>query len=174
MSRLAPRARRTAVAVVALLLIGAAITALTTMGSREGGRRPGRPPAQPRASETTARAAAHRLATPVRSAQLTRAHDAAERFLGSYLAFAYGQARAPQVRAVTPALGRQLMRGRTPIAPVELSRRPRVAWLRLVGMTPGFALATAMVNDGGITPYPLRFTLQARGGHWSVNGVQQG
>lgn len=195
--RLAPRAKRTALAVVALLallLIGAVITELTIAGSRDGGFRQDKPALRPSPREITARAATtraattraatmreattrstpHRLAPPVRSAQLMRARDAAERFLGTFLAFAYGRARALEVRGVTAGLGRQLRRGRAAITPVEHSRRPRVARLGVVGMTPGFALATAVVNDGGITVYRLRFTLQARAGRWLVNGVQQG
>ena len=178
-ARFAPRARRAAVAAVALVLIGAVITALTIAGSRDGGFRPGKPAPRPSAREITAReattrSAPHRLAPPVRSAQLMRARDAAKRFLGAFLAFAYGRARALEVRGVTPGLGRRLRRGRAAITPVELSRRPRVVRLRVVGMTPGFALATAMVSDGGITAYLLRFTLQDRTGRWLVNGVQQG
>jgi hypothetical protein len=173
-ARLAPRARRTAVAVMALLLIGAAITSLTIVGAQESGLRPRKPAARPLARKTTTRSPPHRLAPPVRSAQLVRARDAAERFLGTFLPFAYGRPRAAVVRAVTPALRRRLTRERAAITPVEPSRRPRVVWLWVVGMTPGFVLATATVTDGGITTYVLRFTLQARGGRWSVNGLQQG
>ena len=86
-ARLAPRARRTAVAAVALLLIGAAISALTIAGSQEGRRRPGKPAQRPPARETTTRSAPHRLAPLVRAAQLMRARDAAERFLDAFLAY---------------------------------------------------------------------------------------
>ena len=179
LARFAPRARRAAVAVVVLLLVGAAITALTIAGSREGGFWPAKPPLRPPARvittrEATSRSTPHRLAPPVRPTELMRARDAAERFLGTFLPLAYGRARALEVRGVTPGLGRQLRRGRAAITPAELSRRPRVVRLGVVGMTPGFALATARVSDGGITAYLLRFTLLARRNRWWVNGVQQG
>jgi hypothetical protein len=41
-------------------------------------------------------------------------------------------------------------------------------------MTPGFVLATAMVEDGGIAAYPLRFTLHGKAGGWAVGSVQEG
>ena len=134
--------RRAALAAVALVLIGAVITALTLAGSRDGGFRPGKPAPRPSARATTAREATtratpHRLALPVRLAQLMRARAAAKRFLGAFLAFAYGRAGAVDVRGVTPGLGRRLRRGRAAITPVELSRRPRVVWLRWWGWRPG-------------------------------------
>ena len=106
--------------------------------------------------------------------ELRRARDAAERFLGSYLSFAYGRARAPSVTPVTPALRNQLTREHAQITPVERRRHTRVVSLRVVGMTPGFVLATAMVDDGGIAAYPLRFTLQRSPGRWSVSSVLEG
>jgi hypothetical protein len=41
-------------------------------------------------------------------------------------------------------------------------------------MTPGFVLATATVDDGGIAAYRLRFALQGRDGRWLVSSVQEG
>jgi hypothetical protein len=41
-------------------------------------------------------------------------------------------------------------------------------------MTPGFVLATAVVEDGGIVPYSLRFTLEGGVDGWAVSGVQDG
>jgi hypothetical protein len=110
----------------------------------------------------------------VPAAQLRRAHDAAERFLRTFLPFAYGRARAPAVTAVTRALRSQLGRERAKITPVERHRHSSVVSLSIVGMTPGFALATAIVDDGGIADYPLRFTLQQGAGRWAVSGVQDG
>jgi hypothetical protein len=172
--RLPSRVRRVVVAVAALLLIGAALTALTIAPSPVGGVRPGPPAARAPARQTILRPSPQRLAPPVRAAQLRRARDAAERFLGTYLPFAYGRARALALSSVTPAFGRQLVRDLAQVSPVGRPRRPRVVSVRVVGLTPGFALAAAIVDDGGIAAYPLRFTLQKGAGGWAVSGVQEG
>jgi hypothetical protein len=172
--RLPPRVRRVVVAVAALLLIGAATVALTIAPSPVGGVRAGSPAPRAPARQTTLRPSPQRLAPPVPAAQLRRAHDAAERFLGTYVPFAYGRAGALGMSSLTPAFGRQLVRDLAQVTPVERRRRPRVVLLRVVGLTPGFALATAIVDDGGIAAYPLRFTLQASAGRWAVSGVQEG
>ena len=172
LERLPPRARR--VVVVALVLIGAAITALTIAPSPGTGVRRATPAPRGPERQTTRHPSRQRVAPPVPAAQLRRAHDAAERFLGTFLAFAYGRAPALEVRAVTLALRRQLGLEHAPITPVERHRHPHVVSLRVVGMTPGFVLATAMVDDGGIAAYPLRFTLQGGVGRWSVSSLQEG
>jgi hypothetical protein len=174
LERLPPRARRVVVAVVALLLIGAAITALTIAPSPGTGVRRATPAPRGPARQTTPHPSRQRVAPPVPAAQLRRAHDAAERFLGTFLPFAYGRGLALEVRVVTPALRRQLTRERAQITPVERRRQPRVVSLRVVGMTPGFVLATAMIDDGGIAAYPLRFTLQESGRRWAVSSVREG
>jgi hypothetical protein len=174
LERVPPRARRVVVVVAALLVIGAAISALTIAPSPVGGARAGSPAPRAPARQTSARRSPQRLAPPVPAAQLRRARDASERFLGTYLAFAYGRVGALALSSVTPAFGRQLVRDLAQVTPVERRRRPRVVLLRVVGLTPGFALATAIVDDGGIAAYPLRFTLQASAGRWAVSGVQEG
>jgi hypothetical protein len=174
LERLPPRVRRIVVAVVALVLIGAAITALTIAPSPGTGARSSRPASRAPARQTARHPPPQRLAPPVPGPELRRAHDAAERFLGTFLAFAYGRARAPSVTPVTPALRNQLTREHAQITPVERRRHTRVVSLRVVGMTPGFVLATAMVDDGGIAAYPLRFTLQRSAGRWSVSSVLEG
>ncbi len=167
-----PRARRVVVVMVALLLVGAAITVLTIAPSpRTGVRRATPSPRGPARQTTPSR---QRVAPPVLGPELRRARDAAERFLGSYLSFAYGRARAPSVTPVRPALRNQLAREHAQITPVERRHHPRVVSLRLVGIMPGFVAATAAVADGGIAMYPLRFTLQRIHGRWSVSGVQAG
>jgi hypothetical protein len=88
-----------------------------------------------------------------------------------YLRFAYGRASAAAVKAVTPELHSQLVRERAQMTPAERQRHPRVVSLRVVGIMPGFAAATAAVEDGGIATYPLRFTLQEGAGRWSVSSV---
>jgi peptidoglycan/xylan/chitin deacetylase (PgdA/CDA1 family) len=174
LERLPPRVRRIVVAVVALVLIGAAITALRIAPSPGTGARSSRPAPRAPARQTARHPSPQRLAPPVPGHELRRARDAAERFLGSYLSFAYGRARAPAVTPVTPALGNQLTREHAQITPVERHRHPSVVSLSVVGMTPGFVLTTAIVADGGIAAYPLRFTLQQGAGRWAVSGVQDG
>jgi hypothetical protein len=92
----------------------------------------------------------------------------------AYLRFAYGRASAMVVKAVTPELHSQLVRERAHVTPAERQRHPRVVSLRVVGIMPGFVAATAIVADGGIAAYPLRFTLQQGAGRWAVSGVQAG
>jgi hypothetical protein len=174
LERLPPRARRVVVVVVALLLIGAAITALTIAPSPGTGVRRATPAPRGPARQTTPHPSHPRVAPPVPVAQLQRAHHAAERFLGSYLSFAYGRVRAPAVTPVTPALRNQLVRERAQMTPAERQRHPHVLSLRLVGIMPGFVAATAAVADGGIAMYPLRFTLQRIAGRWSVSSVLEG
>ena len=174
LERLPPRVRRIVVAVVALVLIGAAITALRIAPSPGTGARSSRPAPRAPARQTARHPSPQRLAPPVPGPELRRARDAAERFLGSYLSFAYGRARGPSVTPVTPALRNQLTREHAQITPVERRRHTRVVSLRVLGMTPGFVLAAAMVDDGGIAAYPLRFTLQRSAGRWSVSSVLEG
>jgi hypothetical protein len=174
LERLSARVRRIVLTVAALVLIGAGITALRIAPSPGTGARSSRPAPQAPARQTARHPSPQRLAPPVPGPELRRARDAAERFLGSYLSFAYGRASAPSVTPVTPALRNQLTREHAQITPVERRRHTRVVSLRVVGMTPGFVLATAMVDDGGIAAYPLRFTLQRSAGRWSVSSVLEG
>ena len=115
-----------------------------------------------------------RVRPPVSGSDLRLAGRVAGRFLLSYLKFAYGRASAASVEAVTPGLRSQLMRDRAQVTPVERARHPRVVSLGVVGTTPGFVVATATVEDGGIAAYRLRFTLREEGGRWLVSDVQEG
>ena len=115
-----------------------------------------------------------RLRPPVSGSDLRLASRVASRFLLSYLKFAYGRARATSVEAVTPGLRSQLMRDRAQVTPAERARHPRVVSLRVLGTNPGFVLATASVEDGGIAAYRLRFALREEGGRWLVSDVQEG
>jgi hypothetical protein len=174
LDRLPPRARRVAVVVVALLAIAVVMAALTLTPSPVGGGRPRRAPLRAPANGTSPRTARQRVPPPVSTAELLRARQAAERFLGSYLPFDYGRASALAVSPVTPTLRGQLTGERARITPVERRRHPRVASLQVVGLTPGFVLATAIVEDGAITAYRLRFTLQGKAGRWAVSSVGEG
>ena len=98
----------------------------------------------------------------------------AARFLVSYLQFAYGRGSAGAVKAVTPGLRSQLISQRARVTPAARGRHPRVVSLAAVGTTPGFVVATATIEDGGIAAYRLRFTAQEQTGRWLVSGVQEG
>jgi hypothetical protein len=172
--RLPPRGRRAVVAATALLLLAGAITSLTLHAGRdlEAGR-----------SAVTVRAPLHRpaaqpmpprLRPPVSGSNLRLASRVARRFLRSYLQFAYGRASATSVEAVTPGLRSQLTRDRAQVTPAERRRHPLVVSLSTLGTSPGFVVATAIVEDGGIAAFPLRLTLQDQAGHWLVSGAQDG
>jgi hypothetical protein len=92
---------------------------------------------------------------------------------GAYVPFAYGRGCA-LAGPVTPALRRQLTGERARITPVERRRRPRVVSLQVVGTTPGFVVATAIVKDEGVTASRLRFTLAMKAGRWAVFSVVEG
>src|SRR5947209_2845833 len=174
LERLPARARRVSVAVGALLTLGAAIAALTLTAPREGDGHPRRSAASPRPSAAATQTSSRRLPPPVAATDLFGARQVAERFLAGYLPFAYGRASAATVAGVTPALRRQLLREPARVPPAERRRRPRVVSLQLVGTTPGFVVATAIIDDGGLTTYRLRFALQRESGGWAVSSLPQG
>ena len=78
------------------------------------------------------------------------------------------------MNAATASLRSRLVTQRARVTPAERGRRPRVVSLATVGSTPGFVVATATIEDGGVAAYRLRFTLQGHTGRWLVSGVQEG
>jgi hypothetical protein len=46
--------------------------------------------------------------------------------------------------------------------------------LQAIATTPTFVVARAVIDDGGLATYPLRFTLQHVGGRWAVSSVVEG
>jgi hypothetical protein len=110
----------------------------------------------------------------VAAGELARARDAAARFLAGYVPFIYGRGSARSVDAIAPALRLQLMRARAQVTPVERRRRPRVVALTAVGRAPGVVLATALVEDGGVTTYALRITLREDRSGWLASAVDGG
>ena len=172
--RLPPRARRMVVAAMAVLLLVGAITSLTLEAGPAGRARRPVPIAPRRLRPAPAHPPAPRVSPPVSAVELRAARVVAARFLVSYLQFAYGRASAGAVNAVTPGLRSQLIMQRAQVTPAARRRHPRVVSLGAVGTTPGFIVATATIDDGGIAAYRLRFTLQEQTGRWSVSGVQEG
>ena len=78
------------------------------------------------------------------------------------------------MKAAAAGLRSQLIRQRARVTPAEHGRRPRVISLATAGSTPGFVVATATIEDGGIAAYRLRFTVQEHTGRWLVSSVQVG
>ena len=105
--------------------------------------------------------------------RLVGARSAARQFMRGYLRFAYGEAPASSVRAVGPALRRQL-RQRALIAPAERSRHPRLISLEVSGEKTGVVLATAIIDDGGIASYAVRVTVCRTRSRWLVSAVDGG
>ena len=174
LERLPHRARRVVVAATTVLLLAGAVTSLMLEAGRgrEGGR-----------SAVTVRAPARRPAPepmpprvrpPVSGSDLRLASGVAGRFLVLYLTFANGRAGAISVEAVTPGLRSQLVRDRARVTPAERSRHPLVVSLTRLGTTPGFVVATAVIEDGGVAAFRLRLTLQEQAGRWLVSSVQEG
>jgi hypothetical protein len=172
--RLPPLARRMVVAATAVLLLAGAITSGTLETGRGGGAR-GRTliPSSP-ARPALARPLPPPVSPPVSATEQHTARVVAGRFLLSYLQVAYGNASAGSVKGVTPGLRSQLITQHAQATPAERGRHPRVVSLATVGTTPGFVVATATIEDGGIAAYRLRFTLQEQTGRWLVSGVQEG
>jgi hypothetical protein len=172
LERLSPRVRRFVVAVGALLALAAVMAALT-LTAPDGGRQ--RQPARHRhASVSLPRTSPRRLPPPISATAIVQARRVAERFLAGYLPFAYGRGSALAVTGITSALRRQLLRNRAQVTPVERRRRPHVFSLQMTGTTPTFVVATAVIKDGGLAAYRLRFTIRERAGGWVVSGVQEG
>ena len=172
LERLPPRVRRLVIAVGALLALGAVMAALTLTNPHGGHKR--RAPAQHPAAAGSPRPSPPRIPPPVSTAAMLQAHQVADRFLAGYLPFAYGRGGALAIRGITPALRRQLLRQRAQLTPVERRRRPRVVSLQTIGTTPAFVVATAVIDDGGLTTYHLRFALQLQAGGWAVSSVAEG
>jgi hypothetical protein len=173
--RLPPGARRLVVAASALLLLflAGAVTSLTLERPDGGvGRRtpiPSRP-----SRPAPARPLPPAVSPPVSATGLDTARVVAARFLLSYLPLAYGRGSAGSVKAVTPRLRGQLINQRAQTTPAERRRHPLVVSLTTLGTTPGFVVATAVIEDGGIAAFRLRLTLQEQAGRWLVSSVQEG
>lgn len=115
-----------------------------------------------------------RHSSPARSGELAPVRVAAERFLKGYLGCAYGKRSAPTESAITPSLRRRLRCEGMQVTPADRRRRPRALSLQLSRAAPGVAIATATIDDGGLTVYALRFTLAKRSRAWFVTSVSAG
>ena len=172
LERLPSRVRRLVIAAGALLALATVMAALTLAAPDGDGQR--QPVRQRQGSVRVQRTSPPRLAPPVSTTAILQARRVADRFLAGYLPFAYGRDGAHAISGITSALRRQLLHERAELTPVERRRRPRVVSLQTIVTTPTFVVATAVIDDGGVTTYRLRFTLERRAGRWLVSGLQEG
>jgi hypothetical protein len=107
----------------------------------------------------------------VSAGELSDARRVAARFLVGYLPFLYGRGSARSVEGVTPSLRVELTRMRALVTPVERRRHARVVSLTAVGQAHGAVVATALVDDGGVTTYALRITVRELRAGWLVTRV---
>ena len=63
---------------------------------------------------------------------------------------------------------------RAQVTPAERAPPPAGRFAGHARNDPGFVVATATIEDGGIAAYRLRFTLQEQAGRWLVSNVQEG
>jgi hypothetical protein len=172
LEHLPSRVRRLVIAAGALLVLAAVIATLTlTASDGDRQRQPVRRAPVPGPVQLTS---PHRLAPPRPATAIARARRVAERFLTAYLPFAYGRGGAAAVSGITSTLRQQLLHKRAEPTPVERRRRPRVVSLQTTATTPMIVVATAVIDDGGVATYRLRFELEGRAGRWRVSGVQEG
>jgi hypothetical protein len=96
---------------------------------------------------------------------------AARRFLGDYLALAYGEAgQAPRFRAASASLAARLLGSRRRVPPGARAREPRLLSLGAQPLSPALAAISARIGDG-----PLRYSLELRAEHlagrWLITEV---
>jgi len=97
---------------------------------------------------------------------------AARRFLEGYLPYSYGRRPAREIRSLTPALRRDLVR-HTPRVPPTLAdkARPRLTGLTLSGIDAERVILLARVDDGR-SRYAALLTVQRQGQRWAVSQVR--
>ena len=155
---------------LAVLILGAVIFVVEP--AREVSKRSHEQPT--RATATGMTHGGRQEPSAVQAALIERARGVARKFLAGYLPFAYGRAPAALVRAVRPALRRQLSRERALVTPVERRRHPRVVSLTALAQAPEVVVATALIDDGGIANYALRVTVRRTSRGWIVTRVDEG
>ncbi len=115
----------------------------------------------------------HPSLSPAQRDAERRARRAARTFLSGYLRYSYAQATGAAIRAVTPALRRELAR-HPPRVSRELvqSARPRVTSLRATGVRRDRVYLLAQITDGH-TSYATTLTATRHDGtRWLVSEVQ--
>ena len=170
--RLPSAVRRGVVAVAVLVVVSAAaVGVIVTPPAGHRGAGPQTPSPGRRAVAANRVTVAPPSVVPDATARL---RAAASRFLAAYLAVVYGRAHATRVAVIAPGLRTRLARERVLITPAARHRRPSVVSLQVATTTPGFAVATAVVDDGGLAPYVVRVALEHRRGVWLASDVVGG
>jgi hypothetical protein len=166
---IAERERRTALAVVAVLLAVSAMLLGATRPARHPDRAASRRPrvavrSAPRPA-LTGGAANAALVVPA-------AARVAQRFLTGYLAYLYGHAPITAVRYATPALLRSL-RAHPPLVPPAMrARSPHVLSLHPAPAPLGSVGISALVNDGELASYQVLVLLAPKRGRLLVSTVE--
>ncbi len=164
---IAERERRTAIAVVAVLLAASAVLLAAT--------RPAGQPRQlaPRRPVAPAKDASRLPMPPAGAASIAPVVARTARgFLASYLPYLYGHAPASAVSGATQALSRSLRAHPLIVSPGVRARRPRVLSLHAASAPAGFIGVSALVNDGELASYGVRLILARAGGRLLVTAVE--
>ena len=105
------------------------------------------------------------------SADLRAAGQAARAFVGPYLLYTYGQAKASQIPGADPTLIAQLAANPPSVPPSVRSRHPKVTSLSVSGGGAGHVAFQAYVSDHTVT-YGVPLTVTREQSRWLVTSVQ--
>ena len=105
------------------------------------------------------------------SADLRAAGQAARAFVGPYLLYTYGQAKASQIPGADPTLIAQLAANPPSVPASVRSRHPKVTSLSVSGGGAGHVAFQAYVSDRTVT-YGVPLTVTREQGRWLVTSVQ--
>ena len=99
------------------------------------------------------------------------AEAAARRFLAGYLAYLYGRAPARVIEDASPELAVRLAHERLRVPPAMRERTPRIVSLAGSTIASGGFEATAVIDDGGVSRYPISLVVERRAGRREVTQV---
>ena len=105
------------------------------------------------------------------SADLRAAGQAARAFVGPYLLYTYGQAKASQIPGADPTLIAQLAANPPSVPSSVRSRHPKVTSLSVSGGGAGHVAFQAYVSDRTVT-YGVPLTVTREQNRWLVTSVQ--
>jgi hypothetical protein len=173
------RERRQMFAAAAALLIAVAAVLLLTRpgGDSSTSATVGRttttalPPAVPATSADRATAAPATPGSPEATApyQPPAAADRAVRaFLDGYLAYLYGHGDASSIDRASSGLVTRLAANPPRVSPAQAERKPQIVEIRSRQPIAGKLSVLAMIDDGGVSRYPINTLLARRNGQWQV------
>jgi hypothetical protein len=91
-------------------------------------------------------------------------------FLKGYLPFIYGHGPAGAVKDATAELTRSLRAHPPRVSPAMRAAHPRLLSLHATAAT-GRIAVTALVNDGGVTDYPITLVLSSVSGRLRISAL---